>query len=371
MSAIVQSPIASGAIARRLRVVVIDDSAQVRRMTAGLIGAEPDMEVVADGPGSLLAREGLRALAPDVITLSVETLKAWGPGVAERLLRLCPAPVVMVSPAAGHAAEAAVHASQSGALDPVALPGMRPASGATSRPVRIAEGIRSAAGARALRRAPAAEPARGSDTPPPRPGGAVGSETLIIIGASTGGTEAIRDVLEPLPADVPGIVIAQHMPEAFTGSFARRLDSVCRITVKQAEQGERILRGHAYIAPGHSHLRVRRSGTGYVAELSQDLPVNRHRPSVDVLFRSAASQAGRSAIGVILTGMGKDGAAGMREMKDAGAATIAQDEQTCVVFGMPKEAIARGGVDEVLPLGGIARAILFQVAARGGRHTRA
>jgi two-component system chemotaxis response regulator CheB len=194
---------------------------------------------------------------------------------------------------------------------------------------------------------------------------------LVTVGASTGGTEAIREVLEALPPDFPPVLITQHMPEAFTGSFARRLDGLCRITVREAGDGEPLCPGHAYIAPGHSHLGLRRSGVKYLTLLSKAPAVNRHRPSVDVLFRSAAIHAGPDAIGVILTGMGKDGAAGMRAMHEAGAWTIAQDEASCVVFGMPKEAINSGAVDEVLPLRSIARALIGQAVARAGRHGRA
>jgi two-component system chemotaxis response regulator CheB len=199
---------------------------------------------------------------------------------------------------------------------------------------------------------------------------ATSTEKILVFGSSTGGTEALKEVLTQLPADCPGIVIAQHMPEGFTKSFATRLDNLCQISVKEAEHGERILPGHAYLAPGHSHLLIKRSDVNYVCELSQADPVNRHRPSVDVLFRSAANNAGKNAIGVILTGMGKDGAVGMKEMKDAGAYNFAQDEASCVVFGMPKEAIAQGGVDEVLPLNQIARHILEHLNSLGSRAFR-
>jgi len=195
------------------------------------------------------------------------------------------------------------------------------------------------------------------------------TEKLIIVGASTGGTEAIKEFLTRLPPDCPGILIAQHMPEAFTLSFAQRLDSLCKISVKEAQHGDRILPGHAYIAPGHSHLLLKRSGANYVCELNQGPPVNRHRPSVDVLFRSAANCAGPNAIGVILTGMGKDGAAGMLEMKRAGAYNFAQDEASCVVFGMPKEAIAAGGVDEVIPLQEVAPKVMRHQASPEFRRT--
>jgi len=196
------------------------------------------------------------------------------------------------------------------------------------------------------------------------------TEKLIIVGASTGGTEAIKDFLVRLPPDCPGIAITQHMPEAFTKSFAARLDSLCKISVKEAEQGDRILPGHAFIAPGSAHLLVKRSGANYVCELSEGPPVNRHRPSVDVLFRSAANVVGKNAIGVILTGMGKDGAAGMLEMKQAGAYNFSQDEATCVVFGMPKEAIAAGGVDEIVPLPLMATKVMGYLASLGARAFR-
>ncbi len=196
------------------------------------------------------------------------------------------------------------------------------------------------------------------------------TEKLIVVGASTGGTEAIKEFLMQMPPDSPGILITQHMPEAFTASFARRLDGLCKIRVKEAEHGDRVLPGHAYVAPGHSHLLLARSGANYVCELSQGPPVNRHRPSVDVLFRSAANCAGPNAIGVILTGMGKDGAQGMLEMKQAGAYNFAQDEASCVVYGMPKEAVAMGAVDEIVPLSEMASRVLARLAKQGGRAIR-
>jgi two-component system chemotaxis response regulator CheB len=184
------------------------------------------------------------------------------------------------------------------------------------------------------------------------------NEKILVIGASTGGTEALKDVLSQMPAQSPGIVITQHMPEGFTKSFASRLDGLCKVRVKEAEHGDKILPGHAYLAPGHSHLLLKRNGNSYICELSSAEPVNRHRPSVDVLFKSAAKNAGKNAIGIILTGMGKDGAIGMKEMHDAGAYTLAQDEKSCVVFGMPKEAISQGGVDEIVSLKEIATRVM-------------
>jgi len=327
------TPPSQPGVRARIRVVVVDDSALIRRVLTEIINSQPDMEVVAQAPDPLVAREQIRALNPDVITLDVEMPRMDGLAFLEKLMRLKPTPVVMVSTLTERGSETTLRALELGA--------------------------------------PASEPADGAlEALPSRPVSGWSTEKLIIVGASTGGTEALRELLEPLPPDIPGILIAQHMPEAFTRSFARRLDGLCRITVKEAEDGERVLPGHAYIAPGHSHLLLRRSGANYVTALSQSEPVNRHRPSVDVLFRSAATHVGRNAIGVILTGMGRDGAAGMREMRDAGAWNIAQDEESCVVFGMPKEAINSGGVDEVLPLKSIARAVIGQITARGGRQNR-
>jgi two-component system chemotaxis response regulator CheB len=232
----------------------------------------------------------------------------------------------------------------------------------------ITDKIRAAAAATVRSRAPA-----GGQPPTTLPslGARIAStQKLIIIGASTGGTEAIKHILMQLPPDAPAVLVAQHMPEGFTRSFAARLDTLCKITVSEAAHGERVLQGHAYIAPGHSHLLLARSGANYVGQLSQSAPLNKHRPSVDVLFRSAAEVAGRNAIGVILTGMGRDGAAGMLEMHQAGAYTIAEDESTCVVFGMPREAIAAGGVDEIVPLDRIAAQVHRKLEAMGARAVR-
>jgi len=264
---------------------------------------------------------------------------------------------VMVSTLTEKGSETTLRALELGAVDFVSKPRIDIANGLQQYSQEIADKIRAAAGAR-LRRGTTAPAARTAGQLPEIGNRSLSTEKLIIIGASTGGTEAIRQVLLRLPPDCPGILIAQHMPEGFTRTFAERLDKQCRITVSEATHHERVLPGHAYIAPGHSHLVLRRSGSNYVAELEQTPPVNRHRPSVDVLFRSAADSAGPNAIGVILTGMGKDGAVGLMQMHDAGAYTFAQDEQSCVVFGMPKEAIAAGGVDEVLPLQDISTRVL-------------
>jgi two-component system, chemotaxis family, protein-glutamate methylesterase/glutaminase len=236
---------------------------------------------------------------------------------------------------------------------------------------KLADKIRAAARARV--RATQAQPAHAAAAAPAASHAPmlnnplISSEKLIIVGASTGGTEAIRELLVPLPPDSPAVMIAQHMPPGFTKSFAQRLNGLCRITVKEAEHGERVLPGHAYIAPGHAHLLLARSGANYIAHLSDDPPVNRHRPSVDVLFRSAAQHAGKNAVGVILTGMGRDGAAGLLDMRNAGAYTLAQDEASCIVFGMPREAIALGAADEVAPLSEMSRRVMTRLGDRVGR----
>jgi two-component system chemotaxis response regulator CheB len=278
-------------------------------------------------------------------------------------------PVVMISTLTERGSEATLRALELGAVDFIPKPRIGIASGIREYAAQITEKIRVAAAARPRHtvREATPKPRVAATAAPARIGS---TEKVIVIGASTGGTEAIKDVLVELPFDAPGVLVTQHMPEAFTRSFAARLDALCRITVKEATCGERVLPGHAYIAPGHSHLLLKKNGANYVTQLSQADPVNRHRPSVDVLFRSAAECAAKNAIAVILTGMGKDGAAGMRELHQAGAYTYAQDEHSCVVFGMPKEAIATGAVDEVLPLHEIPHALLARLTESGTRTNR-
>lgn len=360
---------------RKIKVLVVDDSALIRSVMKEIIDRERDMVCVGAAPDPLVAREMIKALNPDVLTLDVEMPKMDGLDFLERLMRLRPMPVVMVSTLTERGSDITFRALALGAVDFVSKPKMDIARGMEDYASEITDKIRAAAQAR-VRKVAAAPPMNiqekySADAILPSVAGRFSStEKLIIIGASTGGTEAIKDVLTRLPADVPGILVTQHMPENFTKSFADRLNSLCKISVKEAEHNERILPGHAYIAPGHSHLLLKRSGANYMTELNQGPPVNRHRPSVDVLFRSAANVAGANALGIILTGMGKDGAQGLLEMRQAGSHTIAQDEESCVVFGMPKEAINMGGAAEVLPLQAIARHALDYLAAHSGKSNR-
>jgi two-component system chemotaxis response regulator CheB len=360
---------------RKIRVLVIDDSALIRSVMRELINRESDMECVGAAPDPLVAREMIKTLNPDVLTLDVEMPKMDGLDFLERLMRLRPMPVVMVSTLTERGSDITFRALALGAVDFVSKPKMDIARGMEDYATEITDKIRAAAQARvrkiaALSAVDVEERLSADAILPSLAGRFSSTEKLIIIGASTGGTEAIKDVLTRLPADVPGILVTQHMPEAFTKSFADRLNTLCKISVKEAEHNERILPGHAYIAPGHSHLLLRRSGANYMTELNQGPPVNRHRPSVDVLFRSAANVAGANALGIILTGMGKDGAQGLLEMKQAGSHTIAQDEASCVVFGMPREAIAMGAACEVQPLQNIARHALDYLAKHSGKSNR-
>jgi two-component system chemotaxis response regulator CheB len=348
-----------GSANRKTRVLVVDDSALVRSLMTEMINAQPDMEVVGAAPDPLVAREMIKQRNPDVLTLDVEMPRMDGLDFLERLMRLRPMPVVMVSTLTEKGSELTLKALELGAIDFVSKPKVGISSSFQEYADEIATKIRTARVARVRRAAPPPPPSPTANAVlAPAQSRIASTENLILLGASTGGTEAIKVFLSDMSPDCPGILIVQHMPESFTKAFAARLDGLCRIAVAEAVHGERVLPGHAYIAPGHSHLLLARSGANYVTELSQAPPVNGHRPSVDVLFRSAANCAGRNVIGVILTGMGKDGAAGMLEMKKAGAANYAQDESSCVVFGMPKEAIALGGVDEVVSLNDMARRVL-------------
>jgi two-component system, chemotaxis family, protein-glutamate methylesterase/glutaminase len=347
----------------RVRVLIVDDSALVRRILTEVLSSDPTLEVVGTASDAYMAREKIKQLNPDVLTLDVEMPKMDGVTFLRNLMRLRPMPVVMVSTLTEHGAEVTLDALAVGAVDYLPKPKIDIAATLTDYADELRAKIRSAATARVR---PYTGSANGGGAVAPRLGvDAVlakaaprrqfrTTDRIIAIGASTGGTEAIKEVLVQLPADTPGVVITQHIPKAFSTPFARRMDACCQMTVYEAEDGQVILPGHVYIAPGDQHLLVVRDGARYVCRLDNGPPVNRHKPSVDVLFRSVAQQAGRSAIGVLLTGMGKDGAVGLKEMRDAGSPTIAQDEATSVVWGMPGEAIAIGAAAETLALGQVA-----------------
>lgn len=357
-------------MSRKIRVIVVDDSALVRSLLSEIINRQRDMECIGTANDPLVAREMIRELNPDVITLDVEMPRMDGIDFLGRLMRLRPMPVVMISTLTERGAEVTMKALELGAVDFVAKPRVGLASGLNDLATQIVDKIRVAAVAQ-VRRAPARETTAaggagsGAGAAPAMPAsallGRLSTEKLICIGASTGGTEAIKEVLVQMPADSPAIVITQHMPPGFTTSFAARLNGLCQITVKEAVNGERILPGHAYIAPGGTQFHVARSGANYVAVVDDGPPVNRHKPSVEVLFKSAAAVVGRNAFGIMLTGMGNDGAAAMKEMKEAGSYNYVQDEASCIVFGMPREAIAHGAADEVLPLGQIASALITRL----------
>ncbi|MCS0656687.1 protein-glutamate methylesterase/protein-glutamine glutaminase [Massilia terrae] len=351
-----------------IKVLIVDDSALIRSVMSEIVNSQDDMEVVGVAPDPLVARDLIKRTNPDVLTLDVEMPKMDGLDFLEKLMRLRPMPVLMVSSLTERGSEITMRALELGAVDFVTKPKISIQSGMREYTDMICDKIRAAARAR-IRPRPVHAVAPAPVLPALR-SPLTSSEKLIIIGASTGGTEAIREFLMQMPSDCPGILITQHMPEGFTTSFARRLDSLCKISVTEAAGNERVLPGHAYIAPGHSHLMLVRSGANYMTRIEQSAPVNRHRPSVDVLFRSAAQAAGKNAVGVILTGMGRDGAAGMLEMKEAGAFNFAQDEASCVVFGMPREAIAVGATHEIGPLSALPGMVLGHLAAHGGRALR-
>ena len=355
----------------KIRVVVVDDSALVRSLLAEIINRQPDMQCVGAAADPLIAREMIRDLNPDVITLDIEMPRMDGIDFLAKLMRLRPMPVVMVSTLTERGAEVTLRALELGAIDFVAKPKIGVADGLRLLAEDITDKVRIAAKAR-LRKPPASAPGSsgaGARAQAPTALGRLSTEKIIFIGASTGGTEATKEVLLGLPSDTPAVMITQHMPPGFTKSYAARLNGLCRISVKEAEDGERVLPGHAYIAPGGLHLSVERSGANYIARVRDGAPVNLHRPSVEPLFLSAARAVGPNALGVMLTGMGADGANAMKVLRDAGSWNVAQDEASCVVFGMPKEAIAAGAVHEVLPLGAIAPRLLDRLRGTAGLST--
>ncbi len=357
-------------------VLVVDDSALVRSLLTEIINQQPDMECIGAASDPLVAREMIRNLNPDVITLDVEMPRMDGIDFLSRLMRLRPMPVVMVSTLTERGAEVTLRALELGAVDFVAKPKLGVADGLKLLAQDITDKVRIASKAHLRRIATPPPAAPGHTEPgglnPPRPPAAVANlgrlstEKIIFLGASTGGTEATKEVLTNLPPDCPAIVITQHMPPGFTRSYANRLDGLCRIRVAEAKDGERILPGHAYIAPGGFHLSVERSGANYIARVQDGEPVNRHKPSVEVLFNSAAKVVGQNALGIMLTGMGADGARAMKAMRDAGSYNWVQDEATCVVFGMPREAIAAGAAHEVVPLNQIAPKLIERLRSTSG-----
>lgn len=361
---------------KKIRVVVVDDSALVRGLLTEIINRQKDMECIGAANDPLIAREMIRDLNPDVITLDIEMPRMDGIDFLSRLMRLRPMPVLMISTLTERGAEVTMRALELGAVDFVAKPRIGLADGINELAGQIVEKIRIAASAHIRRVSLPSLPSivssgnvsGGAQRAEPISLGRVSTEKLICIGASTGGTEAIKEILMRMPADSPGIVITQHMPPGFTTSFAARLNTLCQITVQEAVNGGRVLPGHAYIAPGGKQFRIDKSGANYVCVVEDGEAVNRHKPSVEVLFKSAARVVGRNAFGIMLTGMGGDGAKAMREMKDAGSYNYVQDEASCIVFGMPREAILHGAADEVLPLLDIAGALLSRLGSTSDRY---
>lgn len=341
-----------------IRVLVIDDSAVMREIVSEIVNREADMEVVGHGNDPLVAREQIKALDPDVITLDIEMPRMDGITFLEKLMRLRPTPVIMISALTDRNASVTLRALELGAIDYVTKPGALVSADTQSFASEIVDKIRVAATLRqriANRRsalAPAVNGAKKMARPIVR-----AERNVVCIGASTGGIEAVKQILLQLTPASPPTLIVQHLPDVYTRAFADRMDKLCEITVQEAQGNELLAQGHAYVAPGHSHLTLTRTEQGYMTQLDQKPPVNRHRPSVDALFRSAAEVVGARGIGVLLTGMGRDGAEGLLAMRQRGAFTIVQDEASCVIFGMPRSAIELGAACVVLPLHGIASGI--------------
>ncbi|MDM8543617.1 chemotaxis response regulator protein-glutamate methylesterase [Desulfococcaceae bacterium HSG9] len=348
---------------KKIRVLVVDDSAVVRQVMNEILSSDPKIEVIGTAADPYFAVKKINREVPDVILLDVEMPRMDGITFLKKIMTQYPIPVVICSSMAARRSENALQAMESGAIEIIEKPRLGTKQFLQESKIRICDAVRAASIAR-LKPIPPIRPVKPKLTADavlrkPRAKAVVRTtEKVVVVGASTGGTEALRIFLESLPRDSPGVVIVQHMPEHFTTSFSKRLDSLCRIDVKEADDNDTVLRGRALICPGNRHVLLKRSGTRYYVQVKDGPLVRRHRPSVDVLFRSAARYAGANCVGVIMTGMGDDGAQGMLEMKNAGAFNIAQNEASCVVFGMPQVAINKGGVDKVLPLTNIAGAVL-------------
>ena len=348
-----------------IKVLLVDDSASVRQTLASILEDAPDIRVIGAASDPFIAVKRMQEELPDVIILDVEMPRMDGITFLRRIMAQRPIPVIICSTLTEHGSQMLLDAMEAGAVDVIPKPRVDTKQFLQESKVRICDTVRAAAqarpaAARAPRRMVEAKLSADAMLPPPVSTRAMAqtTERVVMIGASTGGTESLRLVLEALPATAPGIVIVQHMPERFTAAFARRLDGLCHVDVKEAEDGDAVLPGRVLIAPGNRHTLLTRSGARYQVNVKDGPLVSRHRPSVDVLFRSAAQYAGANAVGILMTGMGDDGARGLLEMKKAGAHTVAQDEETSVVFGMPKEAIARGAAMRVLPLDAIAGEIV-------------
>lgn len=355
---------------KKIRVLIVDDSAIVRQTLSHLLDSDPEIEIMGVASDPFVAAKKIMTEVPDVITLDVEMPRMDGLTFLRKIMTQHPMPVVVISSLTDNGTETAMKALEYGAIEVIKKPEMHNREAVEESKIRLIDAVKAAAQSKPRKKTGVTpvtemkvEPKYSADVIMPKTQPTSASmikttEKVVAVGASTGGTEALKDFLMGLPPDAPGIVIVQHMPEHFTRSFANRLNELCKITVKEAEDGDSVIRGRALIAPGNHHMLLKRSGARYYVEVKDGPLVNRHRPSVDVLFRSTARYAGANAIGVIMTGMGDDGARGLLEMKEAGAYTIAQDERTCVVFGMPKEAIKLGGADVILPLDQIAGRVL-------------
>lgn len=351
-------------MANKIKVLIVDDSAVVRQTLQSILSSDPEIEVIGTASDPFFAAKKIAQEVPDVITLDVEMPRMDGLTFLKKIMSQHPIPVVIISSLTAKGTETALRAIEFGAIDIIAKPLMDTKLFIEESKIRLCDAVKAAAMAKIKRRSVpqndfTVQPKYSADAILPKFVPSESSmikttELVVAVGASTGGTDALRVFLEAVPLDSPGIVIVQHMPENFTKSFANRLNELCNITVKEAENGDTVIRGRALIAPGNHHMLLKRSGAKYYVEIKDGPLVNRHRPSVDVLFRSTARYAGKNAIGIIMTGMGDDGARGLLEMKEVGARTIAQDEKSCVVFGMPNEAIKVGAVEKILPLDQIA-----------------